>query len=377
MSTMPDVMELTAYDRYVLRNVIVHELRQRQRDLDLFIRNTLTDRNDRTNIRPDIAPLFFKCWIDLALRVCNVPNRSETSEHMLWDPEYKLNYDQAELNDDEDILEAEEEEEREPEEQENAEDFKSKLIFRNKRFYRLWFHDKVGRMSHLPLVIPVDDTISYYLAFYILHLRPKHGYYLYNGLTPWDTVAKDIKQFITKCLGLGNIIHERLLHNMRHFVADTIGVVTNFNMSIMNDVSLVMRHSHQMQQTHYATGTKWGQISTSLHDHQSYQRDNVKLIYPENRLQSWQEMSQAIKDGKFRWGTTVVNQRLPVATLRRSPLLDDYPLFQHFREYPPKFKSSLQESFQSCLPHNKDMVINPNEFLDLHTLKRLLRFKKK
>jgi hypothetical protein len=358
---MPDVSQLTAFDRYVIRNVIVHELAKWQPDMHRYIKQVLTNTRIKNALNHhDIdVPMFFKCWIDLALRVTNIPNRSETNANMIWDPNHDFNYDQADNEDAEEV------------EDYGEEDFKSKLVFRHKRFHRIWFHDKVGTRSHLPMIIPISDSISYYLAFYILHLR-NEGPYLFNGRTPWSDLASDVKLFIDKSLHLRNIIQTMILHNMRHIVADTIGVVTNFNMSIMNDVSLVMRHTHQMQQTHYATGTKWGQVSTSLHDHQSYQPDGVKLWYPKNKnsLNDWEKMSIAIQQGTYKWGTTVITNVLHVAKLRKCPLINEFPLFQHFNEFPKKVTTTLQKSLKACFPHS-NLQVNPKEFFTLDQLKTL------
>ena len=337
---MPAVEDLTAFDRYILRNVIVHELAKWQPDMELF----MTNHSSRIDGIPN-KEMFFKCWIDLALRVTNVPHRSQASEHLIWEEQGSLHHVP----------------------------YTSKLIFRNKRFHRIWYDDK-NMNSHLPIIVPVGDTLSYYLAYYILHLRAP-GPYLFHGATPWTRIASDVKTFIATHLKLERIIRPRLLHNMRHIIADTIGVVTNFNQSIMHDVSLVMRHTHQMQQERYATGTKWGQVSTSLYDHQSYhQHENVKLLYPSNRstLQSWEDMGQAIRQGNFQWGTTVTTHVIPIETLSRCTLLfDSHPLFQHFPELPPKTDTTLHESLTACFPNHR-IQFNPAIDLNVQQLKSLV-----
>lgn len=373
---MPDVTELTAYDRYVLRNVIVHELSLWQPDMDSYIQHILEKRPGKPRGRlakVDNCKLFFQCWIDLALRVTNIPNRSETSEYMVWDPEDKKAYnaefdeeedEDGELREEDGASSSEDDEEKE---KELPKGFKSKLVFRNKRFHRIWFHDKVGVNSHLPMIIPISDTISYYLSFYLLHLRKSNGLYLFNGEFTWKHVASDLKMFIRDHLGLGIIIQDYLIHNMRHLVADTIGIVTNFNMAIMKDVSLVMRHTHQMQQKRYATGTKWGQVSSSLHDHQSYQPDRVKLWYPSNDLTTmvtWEDMSEAIKQKRFIWGTTIVTNLIPIAKLQKSTPMDRLPLFQHFQLSPRLQPTTLQESLEACFP-NRNIQVDPNRFFSM------------
>ncbi len=381
---IPDVSEFTAYDRYIVRNVIVYELSQWQPDMDNYIRCTLREIPVEGRLRNyKQVEWFFKCWIDLALRVTNIPNRSETSEHMIWDPEDKHEYEEAlpeeeaegaegaeGAEDDDDNYEKDSSDEEDDEEGENQprldnndkhllpKGFKSKLVFRDKRFHRIWFHDKVGVNSHLPMIIPVSDTISFYLAFFILYLRDKNGIYLYNGDRPWKTVAADLKMFITEELKLGVIIHDNLIHNMRHMVADTIGIITNFNMSIMKDVSLVMRHTHQMQQKRYATGTKWGQVSSSLQDHQSYQRDHVNLLYPTNddKLNTWKLMSRAIQTKKYIWGTTVITNLIPIALLGKCTIMNEFPLYKHFVELVKVPETTVQQSFEACFPNAKFQI---------------------
>lgn len=386
---IPDVTEFTAYDRYVVRNVLVYELAQWQPDMDNYIRCKLRNIPIEGRLRTHrYIEWFFKCWIDLALRVTNIPNRSETSEHMIWDPEDKHAYEEAiqdegaeGADEDNEDFDSSDEDEEEDAPRPNIIDndkhllpkgFKSKLVFRNKRFHRIWFHDKVGVNSHLPMIIPVSDTLSYYLAFFILHLREKDGIYLYNGDRPWKTVAADLKTFITNELKLGVIIHDYLIHNMRHMVADTIGIVTNFNMAIMKDVSLVMRHTHQMQQKRYATGTKWGQVSSSLQDHQSYQSDNVNLLYPTNdeKLNTWQQMSRAIQTRKYLWGTTVITNLIPIANLAKCTMMNDLPLFKHFVEMVKVPETTVQQSFDACFPNNAGFNIGNAQVLKLSDWKR-------
>jgi len=374
--------ELSAVERYIIRNIMISRMRNLQPDIELFMESVLQftgvmkmdlqNINELRNWRKTLPALlktfemrdggkfngytidqfrtYFRCYIDLALRLTNVPNRSETSKFMIWD--------QARLSDDPDRVEK-----VIPEE----DMYKGKLIFRGQRFHRIWYMDKVGK-AHFPLILPVDNTLSAYLGFFIIFCREDEGKYLYNSDKIWRDVSTDLITFIREQLHMPFEDKALRAHDFRNIFADTFGYATGFNMDKMNDLSLVMRHNHMTQQKHYATGTKLGQVRMALLDHESINmKEGMKLWEAKDKLKfpeimNWNDFDKIVTERVLwtRLSHVPIPLDNPIMTLDPYQGSLFYVLFDFVKPTTLHISTtpSIVESARFCFPIEGDITLS-------------------
>lgn len=194
-----------------------------------------------------------RCWIDLALRVFNIPHRTQVSRGLTAGPNAPHAYI-------------------------------SKLVMRETRWHRIWSLDKValGKV-HQPISVPIDENLSAIMFFYYHICRPPDvpiwnhqwnpgvgRFFVNHDGSQWRHLTPDVKLFCRTKLKIEPDVLEPdgyFLHRFRSYSLVTFGVQDNimFQSSLLNQMSVVMRHTTTIMNRNYLRWNDWKRANIGAH----------------------------------------------------------------------------------------------------------------
>jgi len=211
-----------------VRNEVITALNHQQRTvIDPFIRRTLQFPQ---NVSKESLVLFgceeLRCFIEVALRFCNVPSRMQVTQYLVTPDTKKTKY-------------------------------VAKLVVGRRQYMRLIYQDKVGKVTH-PVRIPCGPVISMYLFFYLRYCRPDSTNTEYVFVTKtgalWRDATKCVKAYFSSRLKLDitNLDKSgRIVHGARRVCLATYALRCNFNEEKLQHMACLMRHSLETARTYY------------------------------------------------------------------------------------------------------------------------------
>jgi hypothetical protein len=211
-----------------VRNEVVSALVIRQKTvIDPFIRDTLQfPENITKKSLVSFGCEELRCFIEIALRFCNVPSRMQVTQYLLMPDTSRDRY-------------------------------VAKLTVGRRQYARVVYQDKVGKVTQ-PIAIPCGPIISMYIFFYIRYCRVEtdtcdHVFVTKTGAL-WRDATKSVKEYFASHLHLdiSNLDKSgRIVHGARRVCLASYALRCNFNEEKLQHMACLMRHSLETARTYY------------------------------------------------------------------------------------------------------------------------------
>lgn len=250
---------LTPAECFSIRNEMVAGLCEVQKELDQQIEDE------------DVELSTLGLFLDVSLKLCNIPNRITMSRHL------EATYDIA-----------------------NPMKQTCFLVYNHEKqlFYRTFVTGKT-KLRHIPACVPVGRTLSFYLAVYLL-LRFPDGFgkdtinYVFDSSI---VTSKSIMKFVKEKLYNNGDLPPgvRVQHHLRHIMVNTVAVVSGFDRDTMKSFGMLSKHDLKTIESNY---TVWksvhkangGVVGAAAHldlvgvseERQSSTMTNVARLYTEH-----------------------------------------------------------------------------------------------
>jgi hypothetical protein len=181
----------------------------------------------------------FRLWLSILLTLMNAPTRKQGTSY-LQVPRYHT----------------------------NATIPKARLIYMDSHLHlrRIFLLDKVGKERTMPVSVPMDTFLSFFLSAYITHLTPRDAVYVFGGggLRRWSARAEYFVAYLTDPEGIVGlptwIIPDHKI--IRRIGINALGVKYQFDRNKMRDVATISRHTVDVLFKEY---TYWSSLYRARH----------------------------------------------------------------------------------------------------------------
>lgn len=263
--------EVTPVQYLSVRNVIVEALYYRQGYIDDIITRFRDGGSEfRKSNQGKLLRRFFRLWLDVALKLCNVPSRIQVSTNLEL-PVVRRTFDTRTV---------------------------AKLVYNVRgSLSRMFMMDKTAKTNGtMPVSVPLGRVLTYYMSSYILYVMPKGSKYVFNDtkndVGKWNPESQEFVDFLCQrppegLLGLPGWLLPRQ-HCLRIIGINAMAALYHFDSGRLEDLGTLSRHTRNVMLTDY---TFW----SDLHQERFQNLEDTGLLYL--RIDDEMDVNEELESG--------------------------------------------------------------------------------
>ncbi|MDA9932947.1 BrnA antitoxin family protein, partial [Gammaproteobacteria bacterium] len=227
-SETKDVIEVTPVQYLAVRNTIMEALYYRQTEIDGIIERFKNDEEYDS----DEDRQYFRIWLDVTLKLCNVPSRIQVSTN-LEIPMASKTFNTGTV---------------------------SKLVYNMRgSLSRMFVMDKTAKAyGTMPVTVPLGRVLTYYMSAYLLYVMPEGSKYVFNESdgSKWKGESEEFINFLCQGIQLPCWLVPRQ-HSLRIIGINAMAALHHFDSGKLDDLGTLSRHTRNVMLTDY---TFWSEL---------------------------------------------------------------------------------------------------------------------